>query len=119
MALLIARQRRTDCCGVSHLCALLGAVLGAALAPVADAGGVEAAANHLVTEARQVADATAADQDDRMLLEIVTFSWNVGADFHPVGQPHAGDLAQRRVRLLGRRRIDARADTALLRRTAQ
>src|SRR5205823_9088572 len=81
------------------LCSSLGAVLGAALAAIADAGGVEAAANHLVTKARQVADTAAANQHDRMLLEVVTLTRNVGADFHPVGQPDAGDLAQRRVRL--------------------
>src|SRR3954470_3140957 len=94
--------------------ASLRAVLGAPLAAVADAGRVEAAANHLVAKARQVADASAANQDDRVLLEVVPFTRNVGTDLHAVRQPHAGDLAQRRIRLLGRGRIDTRADTALL-----
>src|SRR5437763_9434864 len=119
MAPLIARQGRTDCCEVSHLRTPLRAVLGAALAAVADAGGVETAPDHLVTEARQVADAAAADQDDGVLLEVVTLAGNVGADFHPVRQPHTGDLSQRRVRLLRRRGVDACTDTALLRRAAQ
>src|SRR5215212_2029476 len=95
------------------------AVLGAALAAVADAGRVEAAANHLVAKTRQVADASATNQNDRVLLEVVPFSRDVGADFHPVRQPHAGDLAQGRVRLLGRGRIDTCTDTALLGRAAK
>src|SRR6266496_5724696 len=116
MAPLIVRQRRTDCCGVSHLTTPLRAVLGAALPSVADACGVETAADHLVTEAGQVADPAAANQDDGVLLEVVTLARNVGADFHPVRQTHAGDLTQRRIRLLRRGRVDAGAHAALLRR---
>src|SRR5207247_2727986 len=37
----------------------------------------------------------------------------------PVSQPDPRDLAQRRIRLLGRRGVDARADAALLRIAAQ
>ena len=39
---------------------------------------------------------------------------DVGRDLHLVGQPHAGDLAQRRVRLLRRHRAHLQADAALL-----
>src|SRR4029077_1569897 len=50
-----------------------------------------------------------------VLLQVVTLAGDVGADLDPVRQADTGDLAQRRVRLLGGRRRDARADTALLR----
>src|ERR1700692_3624715 len=40
---------------------------------------------------------------------------DVADNLEAVGQAHLGDLAQCRVRLLRRRRIDARADAALLR----
>src|SRR5262245_18993929 len=40
---------------------------------------------------------------------------DVADDFKPVGEPHLRHLAQCRVRLLRRRRVHARADTALLR----
>src|SRR5918911_4925128 len=50
-----------------------------------------------------------------MLLEVVTLAGDVRRDLHAVRQADARDLAQGGVRLLRRRRIDARADAALLR----
>src|SRR5690348_11337810 len=70
----------------------LHAVLGPRLLAVADAGGVERSANHLVAEARQVLDASTAHEHDRVLLQVVALTGDVGADLHTVGQPHAGDL---------------------------
>src|SRR5262245_4139996 len=101
------------------LSASLRAVLGARLAAVGDAAGIEGRADHLVAEAREILDATAADEDDRVLLEVVSLAGNVGADFHLVRQPDARDLAQRGVRLLRRRRVHARADPPLLRGASQ
>src|SRR5581483_6053422 len=105
--------------GEAWLRASLGAVLGAGLLAVRDARRVERGPDHLVAEARQVLDAPAADQDDGVLLEVVPLPGDVGADLHAVRQAHAGDLAQGGVRLLRRRRVDARADAPLLRRAAQ
>src|SRR4051794_17542316 len=102
--------------GISLL--LLDAVLGAGLLAVAHAGGVERAADDLVADAREVLDATAADEHDRVLLEVVAFAGDVRGDLDAPGDPHAGDLAQRRVRLLGRARIHARAPRASLGRRA-
>src|ERR1044072_8293261 len=93
----------------------LGAVLGARLLAVADAGGVERSAHDLVAHARKVLDTTAAYEHDRVLLEVVPLARDVAGDLHPVGQPHARDLAQRGVRLLRGGGVDARADTATLR----
>ena len=81
-----------------------------------DAGGVERPAHDLVAHARQVLDAAAADEHDGVLLQVVALAGDVGRDLHLVGQAHAADLAQRRVRLLRRGRVDARADAAALRR---
>src|SRR4029079_63885 len=69
----------------------------------------------LVPEAREILDAAAADEHDRVLLEVVPLAGDVGADLHGVRQPHAGDLPESRVRLLRGGRVDARADAALLR----
>src|SRR5262245_734276 len=82
----------------------LRAVLAAALLAVAHAGGVEGAADDVVLHRGEVLHAAAADEDDRVLLEVVADPRDVGRDLHLVGQPHARDLAQRRVRLLGRHR---------------
>src|SRR5213076_1579456 len=92
----------------------LDAVLRAGLLAVGDAGGVERAANDLVADARQVLHAATAHQHDRVLLEVVSLAGDVGGDLHPVGQADAGDLPERRVRLLRGCRIHARADPAAL-----
>src|SRR5919205_1686529 len=94
----------------------LHAVLRAGLAAVRDAGGVERPADDLVAHAGQVLDAAAAHEHDRVLLEVVALAGDVDRDLHPVRQPHARDLAQRRVRLLRGGGVDARADAAPLRR---
>src|SRR5215210_679514 len=94
----------------------LHAVLRAGLLAVRDAGGVERPADDLVAHARKVLDATAADEHDGVLLQVVTLARDVDRDLHLVGQPHAGHLPQGGVRLLGRGRVHAGAHTALLRR---
>src|SRR5688500_17909792 len=93
----------------------LGAVLAATLLAVAHAGSVEGAADDVVLDRREVLDAAAANEDHRVLLEVVADARDVGRDLHLVGQAHARDLAQRGVRLLGRHRPDLQADPALLR----
>src|SRR5678815_4871648 len=84
-----------------------------------DALQVERAANDVVSNARQVLDAAAADQHDAVLLQVVAFATDVRNDLEAVRQAHLGDLAQRRVGLLRRRRVDARADAAALRAALQ
>src|SRR5438067_1024767 len=73
------------------------------------------AAHHVIADARQILDATAADQHDRVLLKIVAFAADVADDFEAVGQAGFRDFPQRRVRLFRRRRVDPCADAALLR----
>src|ERR1051325_5932642 len=93
----------------------LGAVLRTALATIGDAGGVQRAANDVIANAGQVLDTTPADQHHRVLLKVVPLARDIGRHLHPVGEPHARDLAQRRVRLLGRGGVDTNADPAPLR----
>src|ERR1700721_3285913 len=93
----------------------LGAVFRAALLAVLDALGVQHASQNVVADTGQILDAAATDHDHRMLLQVVALAGDIADDLEAVGQPHLGDLAQRRVRLLRRRRVDARAHAALLR----
>src|SRR5208282_5100347 len=60
-----------------------------------------------------------ADQDDRMLLQVVPYAGNISRHFVTVREPHSGHLAQGRVRLLGRGGLDLRADPAFLGRALQ
>src|SRR5438445_6139119 len=93
----------------------LGAIERTALLAVLDALGVEHAADDVVTHAGKVLDAAAADQDHAVLLKVMAFAGNIGQRLEAVGQTHLGDLAQRGVRLLRRRGVDAGTDGALLR----
>src|SRR5690242_6835289 len=77
-------------------------VLGAALFPILHALGIQHAADDVVAHTGQVLHTTAADQHHRVLLQVVALAGNVGGDFHRIAQAHAGDFAQRGVRLLGR-----------------
>src|SRR3954471_13001025 len=94
---------------------LLGAVAAASLLTVLDALGVEGAADDLVADAGQILHPAAADEHDRVLLEVVADTGDVGGDLDAAGEPDAGDLAQRRVGLFRRRRVDAGAHATPLR----
>src|SRR4051794_29886767 len=107
---IVAAERR----GIGSLL-LLHAVLRAGLLAVADAGGVERPADDLVAHARQVLDAAAADEHDGVLLQVVPLARDVGRDLDAARDADAGHLAQRRVRLLRRGRVHARAHAAPLR----
>ena len=85
----------------------LGAVTAAGLLAVLDAGGIEGAADDLVADAREVADTAAADEHDRVLLEVVAFARDVGRDLDARVQADTGDLAEGRVRLLRGVRVHA------------
>src|SRR6516165_12719011 len=45
----------------------------------------------------------------------MTFAGDVAYDLETVGQPHLGNLAQRRIRLFRRRRVNAGANSPFLR----
>lgn len=55
----------------------------------------------MVTHARQVPDTAASDQDNGVLLQIVTDTRDVGRDFDAVGQTDTGYFTQCRVRFFG------------------
>src|SRR5262249_9733907 len=74
---------------------------------------------NMVTHAGQVANATAANQHDGVFLQVVAFARDVGRHLDAVGQPHAGNLAERRVGLLGRHDLYLQADTPFLRAAVQ
>src|SRR5262249_35240507 len=87
----------------------LGAVLRTTLHPPLHADGVERPAHDVIPDARQILHAAAANQHERVLLQVVADARDVGRHLDPVGQPDARDLAQSGVRLLRRLREDADA----------
>src|SRR5215210_3195563 len=95
--------------------ALLRAVAAASLLAVLDTLGVERAADDLVADTRQVLHTAAAHEHDRVLLQVVTDTGDVGGDLDLAREADARDLAESRVRLLRGGRVDAGAHTAALR----
>src|SRR6266581_3408890 len=79
----------------------------------------EGAAHDVVAHARQVLHAPAADQHHRVLLQVMALAADVADHLEAVGQAHLRDLAQRGIGLLGRCRVDPRADSPLLRRAGE
>src|ERR1700710_2194426 len=80
----------------------LCAVTAAGLLAVADTLGVQRTANDLVADAGEVLHPAAAHEHDRVLLQVVADPRDVGGHLDAAGEADAGDLAQRRVRLLRR-----------------
>ena len=93
----------------------LCAVEGATLHTLGNASSVQSAADDMVTHARQIANLAAADQHNRVLLQVVTDTRNIAGTFDRVRQTNAGDFAQCGIRLLRGLRLNGQADAALLR----
>src|SRR5690606_11804589 len=78
-------QRCTELAGMaewgSGLLGTLGTVLGTGLLTVLDALQVEGTANDVVTHTGQVLHTAAANEDDRVLLQVVAFTADVRNDF--------------------------------------
>lgn len=90
-------------------------VLAAATPAVRHALTVECAADYVVSDTRQVFDATTSDQHHRVLLEIMALTADVSGDFYSVGQTDSRDLPKSRVGLLRRHGTHLDADTPPLR----
>ena len=81
--------------GLGTLCT----VLGAGLHPALHALGIQSAADDVVTHTRKVLNTTAANQNDRVLLQIVANTGDISGNFHTVGQTHTGDLTKGGVKI--------------------
>jgi hypothetical protein len=97
----------------------LSAVATAGLFAAVDAEGIAATTDHLIADTGQVANAAAADKNNRVFLQIVSFAGDVNSDFFGVAQTHAGDFSKSRIRLLGSHGPDDQANALLLRATFQ
>jgi len=71
-----------------------GAVLGTALATVFNTRGVEGAANDVILHTWKVLYTTTANENDRVLLEVVTFAWDISDDLNSVCETNLSHLAE-------------------------
>ena len=82
--------------------------------PVGNTLCIQRSADDVVTYTRQVTDSSAADQDNRVLLQVVSDTGNVDRCFQTVGKTYSRDLTKSGVRLFGGHRLDDGADASLL-----
>ena len=75
---------------------------------------VECSAHDVIAHAGKVFHLAAANEDDRVLLEIVAFAGNVGDDFLAICESNLGNLAESGVGLLGCAGHDLHTDAAAL-----
>src|SRR5690606_1820949 len=73
-------------------------VLGATLLTVFYSCGIECTTDDVISHTRKILHTTTSDQYDRVLLQIVTFTWNVSVHFFPVRQSYPRHLSHRGVR---------------------
>ena len=94
-------------------------VLGTADATLFNAGAVQSTTDDVITYTGQVFDASAANQDDGVFLEVVALVRNVRNDFKAIGQANLGHLTHGRVGLFGRTRHHLQAHAAAKRCTLE
>ena len=97
------------------LCAIFRATLFA----IRHANRIQRSANDVIANTGQVFNATTSNKDNRVFLQVVTDSGDVGRNLNPIGQSHTSHLAQCRIRFLWSLRIDTCANATLLGRTLE
>src|ERR1700740_1802228 len=70
----------------------LGSVLRPALLTVGHAHRIQRAAHNVIAHTRKILHTAAADQHNRVLLQVVADAGNVGGDLNPVGLPDTSHL---------------------------
>lgn len=91
-------------------------VLGAGLIPVGNALCVQRTADNVVTNARQISYPSAADQNHRMLLQVMPDAGDIDGCLQTVGQSHSCNFSHCGVRLFRAGGRDFRANASFLRR---
>ena len=82
--------------------------------PTVNTKGVEGTTHDVVSNTGEVSNTATSDKHDRVLLEVVSLSADVGADLTTVGEPHSRNLSQGGVGLLRGLGLHLKADTSSL-----
>ena len=90
-------------------------VLGAALPSAFNALSIQGAADDVITNTREVANAATTNKHNRVLLKVVAFARNIYRYFFIIGETNPCDFAQGGVRLLRCHCLDEETDSTLLR----
>ena len=94
------RQPLATLAGAWRLLRSFCPILRPLLLPTFNPCRIHHAADDVVTHARKVFNAPAANDNDRVLLQGVAFAGDISGYLHAVRKPHAANFAERGVRLL-------------------
>lgn len=94
---------------------LLRTVTAAGLLSTVNTERIAATADDLVSNPWKVANPTASDENDRVLLKVVPFARNINGHFFAVAQTDPSDLPKSRIRLFRGHRSDEQANALFLR----
>ena len=114
---LLQPARRFVLIGAGLFLGCLGtlcAVLGTGLHSAVNALGIKSAADDVVTDTGKILNTAASDEDNGVLLKVVTYAGDISRNLDAVGKTDSGDLTKSRVGLLGGRGLNSGADAALL-----
>lgn len=78
----------------------LGPILRSSAHATVDTLRIVYASHDVVPHTRKIFHTSSANHHDRVLLKIMSLSWNVGVHFCAVGKTHTGNLTNGRVRFL-------------------
>ncbi len=92
----------------------LGSVFGTSATTTVDSKAVETATNNMITDTREILHTASTHKHNGVLLKVVTLATDIGDHFLAVGEANLGNLAKRRVWLLGGSGHHLHADTATL-----
>ena len=72
-----------------------GTVFGTSLIATFDTQSIQSTTNNMVTDTWQIFHSATANQDNGVLLEVVTFTTDVGDDFFTIGKTDLSYLTKR------------------------
>ncbi len=89
-------------------------VLGTSLHTLCNTLCIQCTTNDMVTNTREVLHTAASDQNNAVLLKVVTYTGNIGCYFNTVGQSYSGNLSDSGIRLLRGSSLNSRTNASLL-----
>ena len=93
----------------------LCAVLGASLSSVGNACSIKSTSDDVVSGTRKVLNTTTTDQNNGVLLKVMSLTRDIACYFNTVGKTYSGNLSKSGVRLLRSCSLNSCAYTSLLR----
>lgn len=90
-----------NCLPTTPRITILTTILAPSAMPIDHPGKVQSPSDQLVPHSRQIRYTSSSHEDNRMFLQIMSFTRDISRDDFPIGATHTGDLSHGRVGFLG------------------